>query len=317
MKAESNLSVVKKLDERLSAIDKLNTDPKRTPTKSFQSISIDQIKSSGTQMGAISPGVFAIDIETNKKFIISKYIFVTSYNLQDEGGFKYILNNDGTVKWRILGEYVEPIKEELSLYEEPVHYSSTPINTIEQELDKKISIPSEAVFYAGIVNGQYMADLFNDSSTNNGISNQFGGHLFTKWKWPVKAGAALHYEKANYKLNNGTQVNYNSISFGPQVKTKDFEILGQPIRFQAQFRIGPWANATGKTSTGKQIFKFHSNDFLVSIERPINNSFGEFVLSLYSQTQWLNLKDQTTPVNLSSSNVTNNSLGLCIAQVFE
>jgi len=279
-------------------------------------ITQEEIFKSGTQQGAIQKGAKLTDLETNKSFRVTKPIYVEYYNLEDENGFKYVLNKSGIVKWRIPSELVEPIKQELDLYVPPHKYTPAPENIVRTEYDKKLSIPPEVSFYTGVVQGDFMKDLFNDNKAKSGISNQYGIHFFTNWKLPVKAGAVLHYEKSSYNLDNGGQVIYSAPSFGPQFKTRDFEILGNPLRLQAQFRVSPLATARADTVNGVVNVKFNSADLLVSLERPIENRFGQFVLGLYSQTQWLNLREQPA-VKVKASNETNKSIGISFAQVFQ
>jgi hypothetical protein len=230
---------------------------------------------------------------------------------------KYLRDEDGSVKWKIRGEAVEPIKDALTLYVPPHRYTPAPDNIVRAEYDKKLSIPPEVSFYAGLVQGDYMSDLLNDNEARSGLSNQYGLHFFTQWKLPIKAGAVLHYENATYKLSNGGQVYYSSLSFGPQFKTREFELAGHPLRFQTHFRVSPFSRASADTAAGNVTFKFNSADLLASLERPIKNRYGEFVLGLYLQSQWLNLKNQSAPVQVEASNETNKSFGLSFAQVFE
>jgi hypothetical protein len=282
-----------------------------------RAISLEEIKESGTQMGAVPAGVRIRDLKSNKDFIVTKLIYVRYFNHEDANGFKYIQNKDGSLRWRILSRYVEPIKHELELYEPPLRYTPAPDNIVSTVYDKKLSFAPEVSFYAGIVQGNYMRDLFDDDEALSGRSNQYGLHLFTQWKLPVKAGAVLHFERTTYHLSNGGQIIYSSPSFGPQFKTKDFELMGHPLRFQTQFRISPFSRATAETVNGLTTFNFNSADLLFSLERPIHNRLGEFVLGFYVQSQWLNIKQQVEAVSVRASNQTNKSFGLSFAQVFE
>lgn len=319
--AQVDVSAIRKLDEELPTFDQYKESEEdininrqqRKFVPPVRVIPLEEITKSGTQMGSISAGVPILNLENNKNYKITKQIFVRYFNLEDENGFKYVQNKDGTVGWRILSRFVEPIKEELSLYVPPLKYTPAPDNIVRAEYDKKLSIPPEVTFLAGLVKADFMQDLFNDSKANSGTSNQYGIHFFTQWKLPVKAGGVIHYEKASYKLSDGGQIIYSSPSLGPQFKTKDFELFSSPVRLQTQFRVSPFARASSDNVT----YKFNSADFLTSIERPIKNRFGEFVLGLYYQVQWLNIKDQSGDVNLQASNKTNKSFGISFAQVFE
>lgn len=319
--SQVDVSAIKKLDEELPTFEEYKEseeeiniarqDRKFVPP--VKVIPLEDIQRSGTQMGSLKPGAPIQNLENDKNYKVAKQIYIRFFNLEDENGFKYIQNKDGTVSWRILSRFVVPIKEELSLYEPPLKYTPAPDNIVRAEYDKKLSIPPEITFLAGLVQGDFMQDLFNDTRARSGISNQYGVHFFTQWKLPIKAGGVFHYEKSTYKLSGGDQIIYSAPSFGPQFKTKDFELFATPVRFQTQFRVSPFARAASKEVT----YKFNSADLLASLERPYKNRWGEFVLGLYYQAQWLNLKDQSSAVQVQATNETNKSFGISFAQVFE
>lgn len=323
--AQVDLSAIQKLDEKLPDYNRFQqTDQEiefqrqnREHVPYIRKVSLKRILSSGTQYGAIRKGFYIRNIDENKNYQVQKLMYVKVFNLEDEYGFKYIQNKDGSALWRVRSEYVEPIKEEVALYEPPLKYTPAPLNIVHTEYDSKLKIAPEMSVSAGIVQGNFMKDLFNDKKAASGISNQYGLHFFTQWNLPIKAGGVFQYERASYQLTGSGQVIYSSPSLGPQFKTKEFEIFDNPIRFQMQFRVSPLAKATTKTSSGTSTFKFNSADLLSSIERPIKNSWGEFVLGLYFQAQWLSLKGQPSNVSVKATNATNNSFGLSIAQVFE
>lgn len=323
--AQLDLSVIKELDEELpNFTDYKQSDEEieikrqnrrfRPPSRK---IPLEEIKQTGTSMGALNKGAVLRNIKTNKNYRVTEQIYVKYFNLQDEHGFKYILSNDGSVVWKTRDNHVEPIKQELALYEPPLTYTPAPENIVRADYDKKLSIVPEFSFSTAFVSGDFMKDLFNDNKARSGTSNQYGIHFFTDWKLPVKAGAVLRYERASYKLSNGSKILYSSPSFGPQLKSKKFDFGGHPIRFQMQFRVSPFARAATENSAGEVLFKFNSADLLVSLERPVKNRLGAFVIGVFFQNQWLNLKDQSTEVDVKASNETNKALGISLAQVFE
>jgi hypothetical protein len=322
--AQNELSAIQKLGEKLPNYQdqkQLNEEVvfKRQIRKSSSPkriISYEEILKSGTQFGAVQAGARLIDNVTNKSLRVTKLIYVEYFNLQDENGFKYLKDKNGVVNWRIAGDSVEPIKQEIDLYVPPHKYEPAIEIVSGYEDDKKLTIPPEFSFYAGVVQGDFMKDLFDDNKARSGFSNQYGIHFFTEWKLPVKAGAVVHYEKSSYSLDNGGQAIYSAISLGPQFKTRDYDILGKSLRLQAQFRVGPFAQARAETTNGVKNFKFNSADLLVSIEHPIENRFGQFLIGLFSQTQWLNLREQPV-VRVKATNETNKSIGILFSQVFQ
>lgn len=293
---------------------RIHTPKHRSPWKK---VSMNQILESGIEHGHIKKGRNLIRIKDNRVVEITEDFYGKFFRLQDEVGFKYVQNNDGTCTYKIKSEFFNGIDQELSLYEPPLRYTPAPTNIVRSDYDKKLRILPEITLLAGIVQGSYMRDLFNDDEASSGISTQYGAHLGTKWDLPLQVGGVIHHEQTSYSLSGGGKIEYSATSFGPQFKTKNFDLFGSPWRFQTQFRVSPFAKAFGQTTRGDITFKFNSADLLISAEHPIENKLGEFVLGVYFQSQWLNIKDQPEIVSINASNETNKSFGLSLAQVFE
>ena len=283
----------------------------------FKKTSFESILTSGTEHGHVEAGQNLIRIRDNTTVKTSTEFYGKFYLLPDDLGFKYLISNDGSCKYKIKSEYFNSIEKELTLYEPPLKYTPAPLNIIRSDYDKKLKILPEATILVGMVNGSYMRDLFNDEKAVRGTTQQYGMHFATDWKLPVKAGLVLHYEKSSYKLSGGGKVLYSAASLGPQFKSKDLDLWGEAMRLQAQFRVSPFARANAETTQGDISFKFNSADFLLSLEHPIKNKLGEFVLGLFFQSQWLNIKEQPEIVSINATNETNKSFGLSFAQVFE
>lgn len=320
---DSDLDAIRKLDDELPTdyADQGDFIEQRKHTPShrhpFRKTTMKQILESGTEHGYVKQGRTLIRISDNKAVELTGELYGKFYRLQDEHGFKYIQSNDGSCVYKIKSSSFHSVEPELALYEPPLRYTPAPTNIIRSDVDKKLRILPEVTMLVGMVQGDYMKDLFNDEKAESGQSNQYGLHFATDWKLPIMAGAVVHYEKASYNLSGGGKVNYSSPSLGPQFKTKDINIGEFPIRFQTQFRVSPWARAHGETTRGTVDFKFNSADLLLSAEHPIKNRFGQFVLGLYFQSQWLSIKDQPELVKVNATNEVNKSFGLSLAQVFE
>jgi hypothetical protein len=318
-----DLSALRALEEKLpeygvkrpqeSDLDKSRQERRfRPPTRI---VKFTEIQKSGSELGSVKRGAALKRISDNQLYSLGKPIYLRSYRLPDEHGYKYLINQDGTTTFKMKGEYIESIEPELVLYVPPHKYTPAPLNQLKAEYDSKLSLKPEISFYTGVVNGDFMADLFNDPKARSGTTNQYGAHLFAEWDLPVKAGVVVHYEQSNYSLSGGS-ISYSSLSFGPQLKTRDF-LAEFPLRFQTQFRISPLARAIAETDDGAIDFKFNSADFLNSLEHPIKNGWGEFVIGVFFQTQWLNLKDQPEIVSVKASNELNQAVGINFSQVFQ
>jgi hypothetical protein len=316
--SQSNFSEIRDLNDKLPSHEGITPKEKKsikTKKRNFERpyriIKIEEIQKSGTHLAAAKKGSILHDLKTQEQKIVPKDTWIKVFDLEDENGFKYIQNEDGSVTWKMPGRMIESLKEDLKMYEEPRTYTPAPVIT-KSFFDQKINPSPELIFYSGIIHGNFMQDLFDDSNASHGVTNQYGVHLFGRWASPIQAGGVIHFEKSNYSSSSGNYITYSSLSFGPGLKSKDFNFKF-PFRIQTQFRIGPMASANSK----ERSFNFYSNDFMSSIEIPTKNFLGEFVFGLYYQKQWLNLKNQSRSVEIESDGKTNDSYGVSLSQVFE
>lgn len=278
-------------------------------------ISFEEIRESGLENIHLQRGRSIVRIGNNRKHQLVNPINAKVFRQPDDQGFKYLLSEDSKVRYKVHIDDITPITEELALYEPPLIYTPAPPIHIEK-YDSGLNIRPEVSFYAGYVNGDYIDDLF-ENSDGRGFTQQYGMHAFTDWNLPIKIGAALHYETTTFDGSDGAKVSYSAFSFGPQIKSNDFEWGSFPLRAQAQFRYSPFARAKSEANGQVRQFKFNSTDFLTSLEHPIKNRFGSFVIGAFVQLQWLSMKDQKELVSVSASNEINKSFGLSFSQVFE
>ncbi len=280
-------------------------------------IELSEITSSGTTPAFLKKGTTIYRIEDNKPMVTSKDIYLKAFRVSDEHQFHYLQNNDQTCTYKVHADKLTSIAETTFLYEPPVTYTPANPNMIRTEYDKKLHLVPEAAFYVGIVQGSYIRDLFNDKNARSGNMNQYGLHYFTNWKLPVKVGAAVHYERSSYSLTRGGNAFYEALSFGPQFRTKDFDLFETNWRLTTQIRVSPFAKIRSETVGGNVNFRFNSTDLMTSAEHPWENRWGQFVIGGFHQMQWLNMKDQPQNVSVSASNQINQSFGLFLSQVFQ
>ena len=283
----------------------------------IQEVPLEQIRESGLANAYLKEGTTLYRISDNKAFRISKGIYLKVFKLEDEQNFRYLRAEDRSMKYRVLSQNVYSIDQELALYEPPTRYTPAPKNIVRTEYDKKLKLVPEFAVYAGVVQGRFIRDLFNDPKARTGNTNQYGLHYFTDWNLPVKVGGAVHYERTSYHLDRDGLVFYESLSIGPQFRTQDFDLFETNWRLTTQIRVSPFAHLRGETSRGNVNFKFNSTDLMTTAEHPWNNRWGQFVIGAFHQAQWLNFKDQPEVVAVRASNQTNQSFGLFLSQVFQ
>lgn len=319
-----DLSEIQELEKKRPTLEQINSESeieqslnRRKYRPPNRTIPLSEIKKSGFSYGAIGEKKTLYGLDGKPDRLTTEHFYTRFYRLEDEHGYRYVINRDGSCTYKIKSDFIEDVKEEIDLYVPPNKYTPAPLNITKAEFDKNLKIKPEFSFYFGMVNGSYMQDLFNDGQAKKGLSTQYGIHAATGWDLPVQTGLVLHYEKTTYSLAGNGKAVYSSFSLGPQFKSKDVEVFGSPWRAQMQFRVSPLSRVDAETALSEATFKFNSADLLVSVEHPVKNNFGEFVLGVFFQSQWLNIKDQSQIVQVSPSNEINKTFGLSLGQVFE
>lgn len=279
-------------------------------------VSWEEIRSAGKEKIYLKENASLIRIKDRKKITSSEGKFITIYSMPDEHGFKYIVSDDKSIEYKVHFKELEPIKIITNLYEPPHHYTIAPPIFI-KKFDRSLKIIPEASLRTGFQSGDFIKDVFIGAS-GKGYSQQYAASLFTEWDLPIKVGAVIALENATYSLENGGKVYYSSPSFGPLFQSREFHIFEDfLLRGAMELRYSPFARARSESDDGDQNLKFNSTDFFVSLKHPIENSLGSFLVGVFYQFQWLNLKNQDELVEIRASQATNKSFGLTFSQAFQ
>ncbi len=321
---EIDLSTIEELEQNLPDYKTSDTDDQSAQIRRAQErryrpprqiIHMSEIEVSGVEYGSIRPGIPVTNVKTNSTKIISRPIYVKSYRLPDENGFRYLINKDGETVFKVSVEHFDPIKEETTLYVPPTKYQPVLVHKNISDYDTKLRVVPEVGGGADIVSSSFVSDILNDSEANFGYSSRVFANIYTDWKLPVRVGATAHFERSFYKVSGG-KAETSAFSFGPLARSKNFSIGETEFRLMGQFRLSPFSSMNYENSIGSGTFKFTTYAVMAAIEFPIQNFIGEFTIAPYYQQQWFTLKDQQEIVKLESKTNSNASFGLMLSQAF-
>jgi hypothetical protein len=275
-----------------------------------------EILASGTELVSIREGTPLItNFRGQDDIITGRPIIARTYRMIDPKGYRWVLNKEGHIKWMVEDRLVHSIQQVTELYRPPHSYTPAPTNIPRREYDRQFKWRPEARFSAGLVRADFVRDLFNQRSSVRGQSTHYAASVFTDWDLPIKVGAGVNYELSQYQLSTGTQARYSSLSAGPIFRSRDID-WSWPTRFQLQLRVSPFSALTSESAQGSIRVRFNSADLTAGVENLFKNYFGEFTMGLFFNLQWLNLQNQQFPVNLNSTQQSNKSVGISLAQVF-
>ena len=314
----SELKELSKYNKKTSIFsDKKQVKVRKVKNKydpTFVRVGLEEILSSPEELGVIKSGSVIYQIEDSKKIYLDKDIFIRFHRQPDEQGFEYIVSENGDITYKVETEYIHSIAQETNLYEPPHSYSAAPeIKRI--HWDEKLNSKFEVSLAVSRVEAHYIGDLLNLESTPSGQMTQLGMSYLADWDWPIKVGLGAYYQEAKYDTDGKTTA-FRSYSFGPIFKTKSFHPFNIETRIFTQMRYSPMAKVDVNISRGSTSFDFNTTDFLAGLEFPMKNRWGEFVISVFTHYQWMNLKNQEEIVAIESSNKANQAFGLGFSQVF-
>lgn len=311
-----NLESVRKLPDLENSSSARLTESRNKYLPLIRPVDWDEIKQGGVEKIYLKEDAPIIRIKDRSKLSVTKGSFVTVFSRPDEHGFKYILSPEKKIEYKVHTKHLEPIKLVNNLYEPPHNYTVSPPIFI-KKYDRSIRLTPEASLRTGFQSGDFMKDVFIGAN-GKGHSQQYAASIFTEWELPLKVGLSLALENATYQLEDGGKVYYSSPSFGPLFQSKDFEI-GEDflVRAVTELRYSPFARARSESTGTDQNLKFNSTDFFISLKHPIENSLGSFLVGVFYQFQWLNIKNQEELVSIRASQATNKSFGLTFSQAFQ
>lgn len=311
-----NLETVRKLPDFENSSASVVEESRNKYIPVIRPVSWEEIARGGQEKIYLKENAPIIRIRDQKKINFTEGKFITVFSRPDEHGFKYIVSEDKKIEYKVHLQNLEPIKLVNTLYEPPKHYTIAPPIFI-KKYDRSLRIIPEASLRTGFQSGDFMKDLFLGAD-GKGHSQQYAASVFTEWDLPVKVGFAFALENATYNLEDGGRVYYSSPSFGPLFQSQDFYIAEDfLLRGAMELRYSPFARARSESKTNDQNLKFNSTDFLLSLKHPIENSLGSFLIGVFYQFQWLNIKNQDELVEIRSSQATNKSFGLAFSQAFQ
>lgn len=311
-----HLETLRKLPDAENTSSTFVGESRSTFKPIIRPIKWEEIKRGGTEKIHLKENASIIRLKDQEKIFLPAGKFITVFSVPDEHGFKYILTDAKSIDYKVHFSHLEPIKLVTDLYEPPHHYTVAPPIFI-KKFDRSLRIIPEATLRTGFQSGDFMRDLFRGAD-GKGHAQQYSASVFTEWELPLKVGFAAALENATYGLEDGGKVYYSSPSFGPLFQSRDYN-LGEDflIRGAAELRYSPFAQARSESPAGDQNLKFNSTDFLISLKHPIENGLGNFLLGVFYQLQWLNIKNQDELVDIQTSQATNKSFGLTFSQAFK
>lgn len=289
----------REIDEIVS--EKLKKKEMRYTTAQVEALKVQlkDIAASPIMKANINKGTKVIQIDTGKKFVVTKDITVKAYSLTDANKFRYIQNKKGEIAYKVYYNQVANIKDTIDLYQRP-HYFSR-IEKVEKvdRNDQKFDYSLRFNLHGGVSLNQYTARIVGDTeSFAPMIRTEFG--VMSNFSYPAQFGLAMMYESITGSLKDGGGRFTNKIlSFGPSVMFQDvyakYDLIIQP-------RISVFADLAKEAKDETTTYKLSDTSLMLAMEKHTDyKMFGKFTLGYSFQRKWVKPKAQDTAFDSSST----------------
>lgn len=276
-------------------------------------IKLKDIVTSGTFTGVIRRGTTLVHLQTGKVHYNQKLLTVRAYRKSDYEGYKLLINKNGFSTYKVLSKDLNNIKEVTNLYEEPHRFEAVQNKVDYNLIDQKLKLEAQFNFHAGVTQSDFLNQI---SRVKSGIAQtvRYEGEVFGSFNFPVKVGLTTNYENTFANFAGGGRYQMNSLSLGPVIKTKNFQMGSGTYSALLQVRHAIFSKAQVESNIFSGDFTIAQTSVSLGLEKHFKTFMGNMIFGGNYQRQWLKPSSQNLAANIESeSNITDSfvlSLGI-------
>ncbi len=250
-----------------------------------------------------------INIETDEVYYTTKSINALAYSKVDFNKFRYIINNKGEVKFKTKASYLTNTSTITNLHHPPNRFQRVKkkIEVDREDSDFKYSLNFK--FHGGLQSAVFSRSLIkNETDTTMMPLFRSEGLVLTNLDFLFQAGFSFIYETANSVATDSDQLNYQSLSFGPALRT---HLLSENWYLELQPRLSIFSQVSSVTAN--KSFELSEASLLFSLgrERKFYNS-GKYTYGFNFQRKWLKVNATDNAAEISSENNYDDSIAIFI-----
>lgn len=255
------------------------------------------------------------DLRTEKASSIYERMLVNVHALPDDLGFFYILNKENKLTHRVHMKYVEDVRPDVAMYEEPRHFSAITEHKNVSPYDRDLIWRPEFSMLVGRTSADWTSDILNDTQARHSTGYKLGASWLADFPGKFQLGAIFQFEGATHRLRFG-DASYRNYSIGVVMKSRNFDWAGPPWRVFAQVLTGPIGVLAVRVAQTREDIPMRTTSAVLGWEQPHQNAFGEWSWGISWQRDWPKLRDQVVFLTQDSSSSTNDIVGLNLTQGF-
>ncbi len=274
--------------------------PKRFSTAQIEALKIQlqDIAQSPVRVEEIPKGAKLIRLKDNKVVYTPKTISVKAHTLLDYNKYRYILNKDGKITYKVLYKNIVSVRQIKNLYRPPQRFKRLEKTQKLSIYDKNLLKSFDLKLHTGLINSHYTQDLLQTKESFTPLLRLEMG-LIADTSFILNPGMSFALETFQGNLSNGGSYSLNSVSIGPTFTTKplinQFSLIVQP-RFSLISRVQI-------KDKGKQYTVNNSETaLLLGLEKEYDSKdFKDYSFGFNWQRKWY--KTDTKDIILETSSV--------------
>ncbi len=275
-------------------------------------IQLKDIAKSPKKLSMITKRTKIIRLSDDKVFYINKDIKVMAHTKQDYDRYRYILDKNNNIRYRVDNQFITDITLITQMYKKPHKFKRLKKKIIVDRRDKSFDYQFKFNLHSGLYKAGFSKKLVQH---NKELTPMFRleSIVLSNFKFSIQAGLGIMYEfvSGNTQANTG-KFSYQSLSVGPTFKTKpllaNFSFILQPrLSLFSQISVAD----SGSEET--RVFKISETAMLLGVEKDIKlRRFGHWVYGFSFQRKWLKANATDTSIDVGNNINYDDSYGVHI-----
>jgi hypothetical protein len=280
---------------------------------------LKNIQESGEYLAVLESGATLENIDNELEvFQVHKDLNVYVYRQADHYNYKYILDKDKKIKYKVHTDFLHDISVVSNLKPKPELWSTSEnvdlldTNNKLTHLKFQFNLSSEAIM------SRYLQEVAEARYDQVNRSIRLEGQGYLNWDYPVELGWSLNYQTASFETVTTSGGNYRAIHTGPIIRTLVGQLQGGDILVRLGYQHTVNANYTYRINDVSYIAVLNANTAELGTEWMNKTSLGRFSMGLVYRRQWISMKENLDDsVRLSSSSRTADALGFTLGHDFD
>jgi hypothetical protein len=238
-----------------------------------------------------------VGLEDDKVYVLTKDITVKAHAITDAGKFRYIVDNNGELKYKVYYNDISNIKNITNLYHTPHYFSRIKKVKKVSFNDKQFDYSIKFNLHGGLTLNQYTNQIIGGTENYAPMIRTELGFM-TKLKFPLQIGLSGVYESITGNINSGGKFSTKILSFGPTIMKdhiyNNYDLIIQP-------RVSVFADLTEQQTDSDKVYKLSDTSLLIGVEKHTDyEMFGKFTLGYNFQRKWIKPKARSTGFDIGT-----------------